>query len=219
MSEVGAPGLRGTVDTPLPGSAASDSPRRPGRPRHESIEQQVLDATVHLLLESEHGNGVTVSAITARSSVSRAAIYRRWSTREELIAAALDSTRSEVIVPDSGDLLADLIAAYTIDRDAVPPGFERLLRTRLVLALEDPHLQRAYWTSHVSRRRVPVAAAIARGIRSGLLRADLDVDAVIDLIAGAYYYQLVVRGESLASSETMARVHAAIRTAWRGMLA
>ncbi len=196
-----------------------DPVRRPGRPRAEDIDDRLIAATVELLIESEDGAPLTVAAIVARSGVSRAALYRRWMSREELIAAALDSVRSDVQMLDTGDLLADIITAYTIDLTSTPRGFDQLLRKRLVLALEDRELQLTYWRAHVSRRRVPVAAALRRGIDSGLLRTDLDIDAALDLIAGVYYYQMVVRGERTTDPETQRRVHDAIRMLWRGMLA
>lgn len=193
--------------------------RGPGRPRGIGIESRVLAATVALLLETRPGTVLTISAIVERSGVSRAALYRRWSSREDLIVSALDSVRSDLVVADTGDPLADIIAAYTLDLAAVPDGFERLLRTRLILALEDPRIQRAYWQAHVSRRRVPVAAALRRGVAQGIVRSDLDTDAVLDLISGVHYYQLVVRGDSIAHPETQRRVHEAIRVVWRGVLA
>jgi hypothetical protein len=69
--------------------------RRPGRPRDTSLESTVLSATADLLLERDTKD-VTIAAITERSGVSRAAVYRRWSSREELLAAALDSVRSSI---------------------------------------------------------------------------------------------------------------------------
>ena len=207
---VGLVGLAGLAEI----EPADGEPRRPGRPRAAGLEEQVIAGTVQLLLET--GGSPTITAIVERSGVSRAALYRRWSSRDEIVASALDSVRSPIVVPDSGDLLADLIATYTGYPDHDRVDFERLIRRRLVLGLEDPDLQRLYWNAHVSRRRVPVAAALRRGIAAGLVRADTDVDVVIDLIAGAFYYQLVVRGDSTSAASQL-RVREAIALVWRGL--
>jgi AcrR family transcriptional regulator len=193
--------------------------RRPGRPRGEHLDDRVLTATLELLLAHDDIASVTISAVIERSGVSRAAIYRRWESREALIAVALDSTRAPVIVPDSGNLREDLIAAYMPDPAEMDPGTAVLIRKRLIVALQDPQMQHAYWREHVSRRREPVAAAIRRAQALGKVRADVDIEATIDLIAGVQYYQLVVRGADPVSPETRRRVSSAISTVWRGMTA
>jgi len=191
--------------------------RRPGRPRAEGLEERVVAATAELLLESADGSSPTVTEIVRRSGVSRAAIYRRWQGREQLVAAALDSVRDNSPMATTGDLEADLLSAYR------PPqgdaNFDHLLRKRLVLALEDPALQHEYWISHVSRRRLGMAEAVRKAIEVGTVRPDADVEAAIDLVAGVYYYQLVVRGASLHDAEVRERVHASIRIACRGLAA
>ncbi|GAB3536400.1 hypothetical protein GCM10027403_17060 [Arthrobacter tecti] len=83
--------------------------------------------------------------------------------------------------------------------------------------MADRELQKAYWKSHVSRHRAPIEAALRAGIEKGELRADLDVEACFDLIAGVFYYQLVVRGDRVEDPTTRARCRAALDVAWRGM--
>ena len=63
-----------------------------------------------------------------------------------------------------------------------------------------------------------VLDALCAGIEQGVLRADLDVQAAFDLIAGVFYHQLVMRGERVDESATHARCRAALDVAWRGML-
>ena len=71
----------------------------------------------------------------------------------------------------------------------------------------------------MSRRRVPVEAALRRGIERGILREDLDVEACFDAMAGVAYYQLVVRGARFDEPGSQARMKAALDVIWRGMLA
>ncbi|SDD06422.1 transcriptional repressor C-terminal [Sanguibacter gelidistatuariae] len=83
--------------------------------------------------------------------------------------------------------------------------------------MSDAALARAYWGSHVSRRRSAMVALLQAGIDRGDLRADIDIDACIDLINGVLYYQVVVRGASLSDADVVARCREGIRVAWRGM--
>lgn len=193
--------------------------RGPGRPRDEEIDGQIIAATLALIDAEEE---VTVSRVVERSGVSRAALYRRWPSLTMLIAAALDVGRTVPPAMDAdGDLYAAVIGAVFGDPASVTAsGYSEVrFRHRIRLVMGDRALQRAYWRSHVSRRRVPVEEALRRGLERGILRADLDVEACFDALAGVAYYQLVVRGARFDDPDSQARMKAALDVIWRGMLA
>ncbi|MGO2683656.1 MAG: TetR/AcrR family transcriptional regulator [Microbacterium sp.] len=193
--------------------------RGPGRPRDEEIDGQIIAATLALIDVEEE---VTVSRVVERSGVSRAALYRRWPSLTMLIAAALDVGRTVPPAMDAdGDLYAAVIGAVFGDPASVTAsGYSEVrFRHRIRLVMGDRALQRAYWRSHVSRRRVPVEEALRRGLERGILRADLDVEACFDALAGVAYYQLVVRGARFDDPDSQARMKAALDVIWRGMLA
>ena len=182
---------------------------------------QILEAVLALI---DAGEPVTVGRVVTGSGVSRAAIYRRWPSLTHLIAAALDLGRTVPgpLALGHGEegareaILGALLGGY----DSVLAGYtERRFRQRIALAMADRTLQRAYWESHVSRRRVSLESAIEEAIRRGILRRDLDPAVCFDLLAGVVYYQLVARGESFTESATLERCRAAFEIAWRGMLA
>ena len=92
-------------------------------------------------------------------------------------------------------------------------------RHRIRLAISDRDLHKAYWDSHVSRRRGSLERVLQAGIDRGLLRSDIDPATASDLIVGVAYYQLVVRGEQFTDAIPMQRCRDAFDIAWRGMLA
>jgi len=195
--------------------------RRPGRPRDEEIDGQIVTATLEII---DAGEEVTVSRVVARSGVSRAALYRRWPSLTLLIAAALDVGREvPPEYPVDADLHEILLAGLGLGADGVAPsapGYsEARFRQRIRLVMADRALQKTYWQSHVSRRRVPLQNALRTGIARGELRADLDVEACFDAIAGVAYYQLVVRGDRVSDPAVVERMRAAIEVIWRGMVA
>lgn len=199
-------------------SAGAAVRRGPGRPRDDELDAQIIEAALSLIDAEEE---VTVARIVARGGVSRAALYRRWPSLTALIAAALDVGRTmPADIPIEGDLREAVFAALIGDPALAGTGgfIEARFRQRIRLVMADRQLQKAYWTSHVARRREPVERAFQSGIDRGILRADLDVEACFDAIAGACYYQIVVRGDSFSEPATRARVHAALEVVWRGML-
>ncbi|NLG55296.1 MAG: TetR/AcrR family transcriptional regulator [Rhodococcus sp.] len=190
--------------------------RGPGRPRDEFIDAKVLESTLALI---DAGEPVTVSRIVAASGISRSAIYRRWPSLAALVAAALDIGRASPKPVDAGADLRERLLQSFLDLPGGVYPMDKRMRQRIRLAMEDRDLQRAYWDAHVKRRREPLEAALRLGVEEGILRADLDVEASCDLIAGVFYYQLVVRGDYLDQEETRERCRTAINIAWAGMAA
>src|SRR4051794_36635009 len=83
------------------------APRPVGRPRSGTADRAILDAAMALL--SEVGlAGLTMSAVVARSRVARATVYRRYPTREALIAAALAQVKGREPFALTGDIEADI---------------------------------------------------------------------------------------------------------------
>lgn|GEM_PF-567406 len=222
--EVGATGPTGVVERvdSTTSDAGAMAPRRPGRPRDADMDGQIVAATLAII---DAGQEVTVSRVVARSGVSRAALYRRWPSLTTLIAAALDVGRMvPPEYPDDVDLRDALFDGLGLGESGVAlsvaaSGYsEERFRQRIRLVMADRALQKAYWQSHVSRRRVPLVNALRAGIRRGELRSDLDVEACFDAMAGAAYYQIVVRGDRMDDPAVAARVRAAAEVVWRGML-
>lgn len=62
---------------------------RAGRPRNAAIDEVILDVTVSLL--SERGfHGVSTEDIAVRAHTGKDTIYRRWPSKQQLVAAALE---------------------------------------------------------------------------------------------------------------------------------
>ena len=190
-----------------------------GRPRDDEMDGRILEAALSFI---DAGEELTVSRLVERAGVSRAALYRRWPTLTDLLVAALDVGRTVPPgLPEELDLHQEFLMRFLgATEGRVDPDYpEARFRQRIRLMMADRELQRAYWESHVARRRVPVEDALRAGVARGELRSDLDVEAAMDLLAGVVYYQLVVRGEAINSEGSRARVRAAVDLVWRGMTA
>jgi len=67
----------------------------------------VLDATLDVLAEGGFA-GLTIDAVAQRAGTTRVLVYRVWETKAALAADALFSSADDLVVPDTGDLRADL---------------------------------------------------------------------------------------------------------------
>ena len=115
-------------------SPPSGSPRRrdAGRPRGASITAAVL-ASVRTELAETGFEGLSVERVARRAEVNKTSVYRRWPTREALVAAAMDGLRDEFgASPDPGSLRGDLkeLATPIAELAARPDGIA-LLRAAL----------------------------------------------------------------------------------------
>ena len=80
---------------------------RPGRQRSQAADEAILVATLDVLAADGYG-GLTMSAVIAAAGVSSATLYRRWPTKQQLVAAALASLHQAVVDIDTGSLDGDI---------------------------------------------------------------------------------------------------------------
>jgi AcrR family transcriptional regulator len=170
----------------VPGQAGQpEEGRRPGRPRSEQAEQAIIDAALELF--GERGvEGVCVEAVAARAGVGKATIYRRWSSKEELLMAALGSMKSPMLDPATGNVRDDLIALLSIlVRDVGDPRFARQFAMLHGEGEAYPRILARYTETVTEPRRQVIRAVLRRGVARGELRADLDVDVAMLALTGA----------------------------------
>jgi AcrR family transcriptional regulator len=159
--------------------------RRPGRPRSEQAEQAIIEATLDLFAEQGF-EGVCVEAIAARAGVGKATIYRRWPNKEELLLAALGSLKSPFPELKGVSVRDDLIAMLEVMcADKADPRKARRYALLLGEGEKYPRLMRRYKETVVEPRREVMRAVIRRGISTGELRADTDVEVAVLALSGS----------------------------------
>ena len=136
-----------------------------------------------------------VDDVAKRAGVGKAAIYRRYLSKEELIAAAVQALVETIVVPDTGDTRADLLAlmrnAVEVYSDPIASGMQPSL---IAFVNADSARAEAWRDGFVNRRRDALAAVLERGIARGDLRADLDRELALDVLGGPLFYRLLITG-------------------------
>jgi len=171
----------------------AESPRRtPGRPRSEASHQAIIRATLELMLEVGYGP-LTMEAVRTRAGVGKATIYRRWSSKEELVRDAIVFLHEEFDVPDTGSLRGDYHAIAEMVRDSARrAGASRLAPRLLGEAVNDPELHRIFYENLVQPRRHALGRLLRRAVERGEIRDDVDLDLLIDMFAGPAVYRLLI---------------------------
>lgn len=101
--------------------AQTATPRRRGA----VLERAILDAALEQL-STVGWKGLTMEGVAAGAQTGKAAVYRRWSSKEDLVADALQAGLPRVDgAPDLGSVREDLLALCRQARDAMysRPGF------------------------------------------------------------------------------------------------
>ena len=165
-----------------------------GRPREERADRAILSATLDLIA-ARGVNDLRVDDVAERAGVGKATIYRRYRSKDELVAAAVRSLVSDISIPDTGSTEDDLRAlmrnAVKVYRGSVEAG----VMPGLVDAMNrDRRLARTVREGFLRRRRAALATVLERGVERGDLRADLDIELALDVLGGPLFYRLLVTG-------------------------
>jgi AcrR family transcriptional regulator len=173
----------------------SETDRRPGRPRDARVDAAIVDATNECLGECGFA-GTTVEAIAAKAGVGKAAIYRRWPSREALLFAVAAAEVDDIVVPDTGSLRDDLVTTFTElavqIHEKKGPG--PILHDLLAEAARNDAL-REYFMRIVAERRKVCAAVVYRAKERGELREGIDVELVVDMLSSPIFYKKLVMFE------------------------
>jgi AcrR family transcriptional regulator len=164
---------------------ARDGARRPGRPRSERAEQAIIDATIEAIGECGI-DGVRCEDVAARAGVGKATLYRRWPGKEDLLIAAFAAMRRPLPEPRGESVRADLVAMLAvIAADTDDPRYAQQYTLLHSAGERFPRLVARYKERVVEPRRELVRSVLRRGIETGELRADTDVDVAMLLLTGA----------------------------------
>ena len=179
-----------TVDQgPGTDTETGSASRRPGRPRSEQAEQAIIEATLDVFAEQGF-EGVCVELVAARAGVGKATIYRRWPNKEELLLAALGSLKSPYPEPQGDSVREDLLAIIEVMcADKADPRKARRYALLLGEGEKYPRLMARYKAEVVEPRRDMIRSVIRRGIGTGELRPDTDVEISMLTLTGAIMAQ------------------------------
>lgn len=163
--------------------AADHDRRGPGRPRSARADEAIIDAVLDLLAEGTPAKALSIEAVAARAGVGKATIYRRWSNKESLIVDAVASMKGDPSVLPGTSLREDLLALLR------PVGQPNSTRTGQIMPCLLSEIQRSpelnsIWQKITEPRRELLKATLGRGIESGELRPDLDLEITAAMLVG-----------------------------------
>jgi AcrR family transcriptional regulator len=153
------------------------------RPQDPEVTAALLRATAALLAEQGFAN-LSLEAVAARAGVGRPAIYRRFSGKAELAATAVSTELPRMEPPQGRTARARLRRLLDLAFPADPDAYVALIGGLMAEHQRHPELMEAFRTHVLLPRRAFGKRIFAAEIDAGALRADLDLEAAVDLLGG-----------------------------------
>jgi AcrR family transcriptional regulator len=176
-----------------------------GRRREADREPLILDAASELLDEIGYDH-LRVQDVADRAHVGLATIYRRWSTKQELVIDAMSRAKSGVERPETDDPRADLEAFLReMTNDIFGPkscfvvGFVTALRN-------DPELARVFRESLLTEMRDQIRRPIARVLGDD----DPDLDLRADLAPAFLIFRSLIDDQPVDPDDLARRLCALV---------
>jgi AcrR family transcriptional regulator len=170
------------------------TPPQRGRPVEARPREAAIQATLDLI--AAHGiAGLTTDAVAQRAGISKATMYRRWRSKQQLVVDAVAALVSDIAVPDTGSTRGDLVALMAGAVEVYAGSREAAVMPSLIDAMSrDDALAAAVRDTFLAGRRAALRAVLERGVDRGDLRRDLDFELALDVLGGPLFYRLLVTG-------------------------
>ncbi|MCV7420623.1 TetR/AcrR family transcriptional regulator C-terminal ligand-binding domain-containing protein [Mycobacterium yunnanensis] len=161
-------------------SRATDSTgrKRPsgafGPVRDEARDARIIDAVLDLIVESGYAD-LTMGAVAARAKVAKATVYRRWASREDLVADALESLMLPSVSFEglaAETLREDLIATLTRSSACLQPQRRRFSAALAAATGSHPQIADTLRERYIAGQREAIASCLRHAQERGELTAD-----------------------------------------------
>ena len=172
--------------------SALDKAPGAGRPRDRRIDSAILSATAQLLVEIGYSN-LSVAAVAERAGTTKSALYRRWSSKAELVHEAAFPTAPTALDSPAGDIAADVRMMIEATRDVFTTPVVRAALPGLVAdVMADPQLN-ARVLARFTDLFIAVRVRLRDAVDRGEAHPGVDPDRLIELIGGATMLRMLLR--------------------------
>lgn len=190
------------------------------------LRQDITKAIRKALFEELAATGygrLSIEAVARRAGVGKTAVYRRWSSKLEMVIEMIaGAAGTSLDLPDTGSLQTDLeLVLFAASRALQHPLASQIIPDLLAEAARSPEIGRTLQSVLRDNQRAVAAGVVARAIARGEITPDnenaLVEDLAMDLIVGPMYWRVAVARTPLPDGYVQslsASVSAALRAAF-----
>ncbi|WP_232667337.1 TetR/AcrR family transcriptional regulator [Pseudonocardia sp. TRM90224] len=173
-----------------PGVAETEA-ARPQRPRSVRAREKVLEATDALLTEGGLP-AATIDAISVRSGVSKATIYKHWPSRTAVAAEAFGQRMSAALpLPDTGSAHGDFSTQARLVSEFYGSPAGAVFAQLLAASVTDPDAAVFFRAFFLAGRRRAIGELWQRALDRGEVDPDIDVEVAQDVLFGPLVFRLL----------------------------
>jgi AcrR family transcriptional regulator len=169
---------------------------RPGRQRSEAADDAILQAALAVLSENGY-SGFTMAAVIERAGVSSATLYRRWTTKQALVSAAVATLIPELGDTDTGSLEGDVYALVHQVAESIGRRHEGVSEALRLEKKRNPELAAALREQFLQPRLDELKALLARAKARGEITTAPPLETVLSLVTGPLYHRAYHLNEPL----------------------
>ena len=162
-----------------------------GRPRDPRIDAAIMSATADLLVEIGYSN-LTMAAVAERAGTTKTALYRRWSSKAELVHEAAFPAAPSALTAPAGDIAADVHAMIEAARDVFTSPVVRAALPGLIADMAADADLNARVLERFTGLFAAVRTRLADAVARGEVHADIDPERLIEVVGGATMLRLLL---------------------------
>lgn len=164
---------RGERVTTLVAGRCPDTPpdhRKAPRRRGEALHAAIYEATIRELIEVGYAQ-LTMEGVANRASASKGSLYRRWSSKAELVVDAVhDLNPDPVQLADSGNVREDILSFLVSFARVLNGPSGEAIRGLMAETLRDRELLAVIRARFIEPAHLQLMEALRRGVVRGEVR-------------------------------------------------
>jgi AcrR family transcriptional regulator len=172
-------------------SSSLDKAPGAGRPRDRRIDAAILQSAAELVVQVGYSD-LTMAAVAERAGTTKTALYRRWSSKAELVhEAAFPATPTPLTGPVT-TLAADIRAMIAVTRDTFTSPVARAALPGLVADMATDAELNARIMARFQGLFDAVGVRLNEAVEHGEAQPDANADRLIEVIGGATLFRLLL---------------------------
>jgi len=183
-------------------TAGAEAPAR-GRPRDAALDLRIAEAALDVLADQGIAS-FTIEAVAQRAGVGKAAIYRRYAGRDEVLAAAMDYLRDDLpLAPPQGsarERLEKVLDSIRTPMMATRSG--RIMAQVISASAHHPDFLASFYARVLGPRRRLLVGILREGVDEGWVDPQADLDVLATLLVGPMIFLKMWHGTPMADTPT-----------------
>lgn len=167
-----------------------------GRRRDPGRDAAILEAAIQVLAESGY-DGMTMDMVASRAKAGKATVYRRWSSKADLVLDAVKYLKQNQInverLPDTGTLRGDLLALFKPQSVEEADHKMRVMAGLASALLQNPQLAEAGDAAIIQPWVVVNRLLMKRALERGEISASADIDAASQVLPSMAAYKALIQ--------------------------